>query len=170
MILAENDIGFLLFDGNELTVGSKIGDPPKLRLTSPINSDGGGGGCVSYNASRQAGVVCDGHQQTELAMDRVEQAEAVRGQLGNYTAERNFLVSDASGDGADGMHKPLAFTYDEVTRDMLGLQVGGTAGSNMRSPQGRMSMELQEDGNLVVYRTDVTPWKAVWSIWTGLIP
>lgn len=63
MIIAENDIGFLLFDGNELTVGSKIGDPPKLRLTSPINSDGGGGGCVSYNASRQAGVVCDGHQR-----------------------------------------------------------------------------------------------------------
>lgn len=94
----------------------------------------------------------------------------MRGQLGNYTAERNFLVSDASGDGADGMHKPLAFTYDEVTRDMLGLQVGGTAGSNMRSPQGRMSMELQEDGNLVVYDTSVLPWKAVWSIWTGLIP
>lgn len=150
IILAENEIGYLLFDGNELTIGSKIGDPPKCRLTSPINADGGGGGVISYNASRQAGVVCDGHQQTEMAMDRVEQAEDVRGQIGNYKAERNFMVSDASGDGADGMHKPLAFTYDAVTHDTLGLSGGVTtppaAGgfpNKLVSPDGLLEFDIQ---------------------------
>jgi hypothetical protein len=173
MILAENDIGFLVFDGNELTVGSKIGDPPKVRLTSPIMPDGGGGGVVSYNASRQAGVVCDGHQQTEMAMDRVEQAEDVRGQQGNFTAERNFLVSDASGDGADGMHKPFAFTCDTVTHDTLGLS-GSASGSapvpfKLVSADGRYEMTIQGDGNFVTYDLHASPPKAIWSSFGGRV-
>lgn len=166
MIIAENDRGYLLFDGNELTIGSKIGDPPKLRLTSPINADGGGGGVVSYNASRQAGVVCDGHQQTELAMDRVEQAEDVRGQLGNYTAERTFMVSDASGDGADGMHKPLAFTFNAVTQNRLGLGgiVSAPSGFHNKivSPDGRLEVDIQnaDAPNYTVYMDGVALWSA----------
>lgn len=167
MIIAENDRGFLVFDGNELTVGSKIGDPPKVRLTSPINADGGGGGVISYNASRQAGVVCDGHQQTEMAMDRVEQAEDVRGQLGNFKAERNFMVSDASGDGADGMHKPLAFTCDAVTHDTLGLAGGGGGNpSRMADPNNRYWLQLQTDGQYVIYDAeDPGHPKAIFDLW-----
>jgi hypothetical protein len=47
-IIKETDIGFLGFEGNELTVGSKIDDPPKVRVTSPITTHGGGGGVISF--------------------------------------------------------------------------------------------------------------------------
>ena len=73
-ILLENDRGFVGLDGNELIIGSKIFDPPKLRLTCPVNADGGGGGVVSFNLSRHAGVVCDGHDQVEMGFFRVEQS------------------------------------------------------------------------------------------------
>lgn len=181
MIIAENDRGYLLFDGNELTIGSKIGDPPKLRLTSPINDDGGGGGVVSYNASRHAGVVCDGHQQTEMAMDRVEQAQDVRGQVGNYKAERNFMVSDASGDGADGMHKPLAFTYDAVTHNTLGLAgtapggppmppaLGAFDGAEFIGSNGQFIYARQTDGHDVLYDMRGATRRAIWASDMGWI-
>lgn len=43
-IIAENERGYVALDGNELIVGSKIVDPPKVRVTSPCDQTGGGGG------------------------------------------------------------------------------------------------------------------------------
>lgn len=112
-MIAENDRGWIALDGNEIIVGSKVFDPPKVRLTSPVNADGGGGGVLSFNISRQAGVVQDGHQQDEMAMIRVEQAEDVRGQLGNHKAELNIMLADGSGIG--DVVKPFAFVWNAVT-------------------------------------------------------
>jgi len=36
-MIAENDRGYVGLDGNELIVGSKVFDPPKVRITSPTN-------------------------------------------------------------------------------------------------------------------------------------
>jgi hypothetical protein len=162
-MLAENDRGWVALDGNELIVGSKLGDPPKVRLTSPVNADGGGGGVLSFNVSRQEGVVCDGHQQDEIAMVRVEQAEDVRGQVGNHKAELNLLLADGSGVG--DVVKPFACVWNAVTRLMpqfagalRSAVIGGvvpvtpdTHTAELLSRDGKFLFVLQGDGNEVVY-------------------
>lgn len=174
-IIAENDIGFLVFDGNELTIGSKIDDPPKLRLTSPLTDHGGGGGVVSFNLSRRAGVVLDGHDQDEIGMVRVEQAEDVRGQLGNHKAEANLLLADGSGVG--DVVKPIAVVWNAVTRLLPAfgaalrtavleggtvpaptLAVGDYDGAQFIGSQGLFLYARQTDGHDVVYRrSDMHP-------------
>jgi len=165
-IIAENDRGYVGLDGNELFVGSKVFDPPKVRLTAPANEDGGGGGVISANISRQAGVVCDGHQQVEIGFARFEQSESVRGQASNPRAEFAVNLNDGSGGGDSSMCKPLAFECDHVTRDSIG--VSGTGGSPSRfvSPNGRWWLQIQDDGNFVIYDSaDPNHPKATFDLW-----
>lgn len=182
-ILAENERGYVALDGNELIVGSKIDDPPKVRVTSPLTEHGGGGGVISFNFSRQAGIVCDGHQQDEVAMIRVEQAEDVRGQLGNRKAEVNLLLADGSGVG--DVVKPFACVYNAVTRilpafrealrlalassDPAEVTITAMAFPNkLVSPDGRVELDIQNshDLNMTLYEDDV----ALWSVATGITP
>jgi len=96
-MIAENDRGYVALDGNELIVGSKMVDPPKVRMTSPTDQFGGGGGVLSANISRHAGIAVDGHQQIEIGFLRFEQSEAVRGQPGNPRGEYNVLQPKEAG-------------------------------------------------------------------------
>lgn len=172
-VIFEDDRGFLAMEGNELTVGSKIDDPPKLRLTSPTYSHGAGGGCVSYNRSTRAGAVCFGNDQQEMALDRVEQASDVRGNPSNLKAERNFLLNDGSSGADSAMQKPLAFVWNLVTRNLLGLGGSGRT-DTMWAPDGLHFTQQQSDGNFVTYEVtrpfdkSASP-KALWSAWTGVI-
>lgn len=175
-ILSENERGYLGFDGNELIIGSKIDDPPKVRLTSPLYPTGGGGGAISFNYSREIGVVCDGHQQDEVAMIRVEQAEDVRGQLGNRKAELNLLLADGSGVG--DVVKPFACVYNAVTRllpafrDALRLTLDSepvtptSFPNKLVSPDGRVELDIQNVDalNMVLYEDGI----ALWSVKTGM--
>lgn len=154
-IIAESDIGYIGFEGNELTIGSKIDDPAKVRLTAPMTEHGGAGGVVSFNKSRQPGIVCDGHQQEEMAMLRVEQAEDVRGQVGNLKAEFNFLVNTGESGNDSAMVKPLAFVWNMVTRSLLSVFGGESRTDTMWAPNGLSFTQQQNDGNFVTYRTSV---------------
>lgn len=151
IIIAENEDGFVGLDGNELIVGSKRFDPPKVRLTAPVNADGGGGGVISFNLSRHAGVVCDGHDQVEMGFVRVEQSEAVRGQVGNPRGEFNILLN-AGGEDDAAMQRAGAVECDRVTKPGPAFSNGG-GGSPSRfvSPDGRWWLQLQVDGNYVIY-------------------
>lgn len=169
-VLADTNNGFLIFDGNEESVGSKENDPCKLRLTTPIYPDGGGGGVVSFNASRNPGVVQDGHNQLEMGYIRVEQSESVRGQQGNLRGEMNFFLNDGSGEDDAAMVRAFALECDRITkihpnlvhslRVILGVTNGG-GGSYIDSPNGQYRVQIQDDGNLVKYRT--SDWTPLWS-------
>lgn len=180
-ILSENDRGYVALDGNELIIGSKIDDPPKVRLTSPLYPTGGGGGAISFNYSREIGVVCDGHQQDEIAMIRVEQAEDVRGQLGNRKAELNLMLADGSGVG--DVVKPFACVYNAVTRilpafrEALRLELAANESAEhtitamsfpnkLVSPDGRVELDIQNADalNMTLYEDGI----ALWSITTGI--
>jgi len=182
-ILAENDRGYVALDGNELIVGSKVFDPPKVRLTSPVNADGGGCGALSFNYSRHAGVVCDGHDQDEVAMIRFEQAEDVRGQVGNTKVECNLMMGDGSGVG--DVVKPFACVWNAVTRllpefatAMTQAFLFGTVNvpasepqtfpNKLVSPDGRVELDIQNvhDLNMTLYRDG----EALWSVAGGLTP
>lgn len=170
-ILHEDERGFIIADGNELTIGSKIDDPPKLRLTAPLTTHGGGGGAISANFHNGSGAV-DGHGQVEMGMIRFEQAEDVRGQASNPKCEINFLLNDGSGVGDSSMRKPLAFIWNLVTRTLLYL--GGNLTDTMWSPSGLTFTQQQDDGNFVTYQVSIPFNKganphAVWSAWTGFI-
>lgn len=166
-IIAESDIGWVGFEGNELTIGSKVDDPPKVRLTSPVTEHGGGGGVVSFNYS-PAGHASDGHNQTEIGMIRVEQAEDVRGSS-STKAELNFMLADGGKEDSN-MRKPLAFVWNKVTQAMLVLL--GARTDTMWAQNGLYFTQQQEDGNFVSYSV-TTPFdkganpRALWSAWTG---
>jgi len=166
-IIAENDRGYVGLDGNELIVGSKVFDPPKVRVTCPANEDGGGGGVLSANISRRAGVVCDGHDQVEIGFARFEQSESVRGQPGNPRAEFAVNLNDGSGGADSSMCKPLAFECDRVTRDSIGVSgAGGGSPSRFVSPNGRWWLQIQDDGQYVIYDAiDPAHPKAVFDLW-----
>jgi hypothetical protein len=177
-VIVNTNNGFLGFEGNEESIGSKENDPCKLRLTTPVYPDGGGGGVISFNASRNPGVVQDGHNQQEMGFIRVEQSESVRGQTGNLRGEMNFFLNDGSGQDDASMVRAFAIECDRITkahpglvqslRNLLGVS-GGFSPDHMTSPQGRFQTHQQEDGNFVTYDTSTTPWTAVWSAWTGRI-
>ncbi len=67
-----SEYGFLHFSGNELTVGSTIDDPPKVRLASPS----GALGAVTFSRLRADGV------QEEIVMLLAKEAEDAPGSLG----------------------------------------------------------------------------------------
>lgn len=160
------DYGYRGFEGNELTVGSKVDDPAKYRCSSPITEHGGGGCVLSFNFHRAIGEVAFGGRQTELAMLRVEQAEDRRGTF-DPKAEFNFLCNDGSSGGDAAMQKCLSFTWTGITRmspwilrDLRQLIGGGGVGasggtSRMESPGGQYWLQLQSDGNYVIYDTFV---------------
>lgn len=174
---SDNDRGFELFDGNEKTAGSKINDPAKYRVTTPIMATGGGGGCLSFNASRQAGEVQDGHQQDEMAMLRCEQDERVRGDVGNRQAELNVqLFHEAD------MVKPIRFLWDGIILDenyrrsfraQLGLEgpmppttpqppttPGNYDGAEFQGSEGKFRYVRQQDGHDVLYNA---AGQAIWA-------
>lgn len=170
-IIAESDIGWVGFEGNELTVGSKIDDPAKVRLTAPITEHGGGGGVISFNYS-PAGRAVDGHQQTEVGMIRVEQAEDVRG-TSSTKAELNFMLADGGKEDSN-MRKPLAFIWCAITKSLLSMFGGSAPTDTMWAPSGLFFTQQQADGNFVTYEVErpydktASP-KALWSAWTGPI-
>lgn len=168
-ILSENDRGYVALDGNELIVGSKIVDPPKVRLTSPTDEHGGGGGVLSANISREAGVVCDGHQQLEIGFIRFEQSEAVRGQPMNPRGEYNLLLNVGGEDDA-AMQRGMGLEADRVTRinpALLGLFTSSDAPSRFVSPNGRYWLQVQDDGNVVVYdAANPQRPKAIFDLWS----
>lgn len=180
-VLADTPIGWAAHEGNEGEFGAKNADPAKVRITTPINEDGGGGGVVSFNANRYFGRINFGGDQLEMAMIRVEQASDVRGQLGNLKGEFNFLLNDGSGQDDAAMRKPLAFTWNQVTRFEPALAASfaahlapylgsGGGGSRMVSPDGRYWLQLQTDGNYVIYDSQnpnpQEPIKAYFDLWS----
>lgn len=171
-VLFEDERGYLVMEGNELTIGSKIDDPPKVRLTSPIYSTGGGGGCLSFNTSAE-GQVATLSSQTEMGLIRVEQAADVRGDTSNPKAELNFLVNDGGREDRN-MQKPLSFIWNAITHCLLPLFGGSGTTDTMWAPEGLFFTQQQGDGNFVTYHVDVpfdktaNP-RAVWSAWTGSI-
>ena len=156
-VLHDDDRGYLLVEGNEFTIGSKIDDPPKIRLTSPY----AGGGYISFNSS-QAGQVCDGSRQTEIGLWGVKKADD--GSLPK--AEAHFFLNDGGGTEDRNMRRAFSLMWNKLTQATF----GWGSGSAMRSPNGRYLTQQQDDGNLVQYdMIDPAHPRAVWSSWTGPI-
>lgn len=121
-VLHDTPIGWVSLEGNELTIGSKIDDPPKIRLAAPCTPHGGGGGVVSFNVARNMGQVCEGSQQVEIGYLRVEQSDSVRGQEGNPRGEMNFFLSDGSSEADAAMVRAFAVECDRITKMHPGLR------------------------------------------------
>lgn len=185
-VIAETPNGWLAIGGNETTDGAKDADPAKFRLTTPMDETGGGGGVLSFNANRYFGRINFGGDQREMGMIRVEQSDTVRGQVNNLKAEINFMLNDGSGDGDSAMRKPLAFTWNQVTRFEPALAAsfayhiapylpGGTEQRppfKMVSEDGHYELTIQSvDGNFVTYDLWHQPAPcAIWSSFTGRLP
>lgn len=177
-ILHEDERGYVIVDGNEVTIGSKIDDPPKLRVTAPCYNWGGGGGVISFNYSRRPDVICWGQEQDEVGFVRVEQAESVRGNATNTCAEFNIFLADGSGQG--DVERVFAFTTNRFTKwasnclASLAQWIGGhPVTDTMWANNGMSFTQQQPDGNFATYMTHTAFDKSgawpVWSAWTGRI-
>jgi hypothetical protein len=105
---------------------------------------------------------------------RIGQSEAVRGQPGNPRGEYNILLNAGGTDDAS-MQRGLAFECDRITdinpsllasfASLLGA-AGGAASSRLVSPNGQWWMQMQDDGNFVIYdATNPSAPKPVFDLW-----
>lgn len=90
--------GFLQFGGNELTVGSTVEDPPKVRLTTPA---GKALGSVSFNRTRPDGV------QEEIVLITGTEAEDAPGSMGG---QFQIAVRRKLSDGDQAMRLAVVVT------------------------------------------------------------
>ena len=153
MRLAETDLGYLEFDGNELFVCSKPGvdDPPKVRLLSDA-----GVGAVSVNKRR-----FDGAQLEQVLL--IGKAEA---SLGGGVLDIH-LQKDGTADDA-GMTRAATLSLAN------GLEVRGALPVRRLTHEGGQFVTIyQGDGNIVTYATqgsaNETTWRAIWSSFGGRV-
>lgn len=165
MRIAESDIGYLDFDGNELTIGSKVDDPPKLRMTSP--TPGGSYGCISGNRTRADGA------QLEKVLLILKPDDASIGQPHEGGAY-DFFAQEAGTEDDQGMKrvKVLTSQFEENYVPQVG-DPAPSGDARFFSPNGRYCWNYQNDGHQVQYDTHNSPneseWEAVWSNWHGLL-
>lgn len=90
----EMDYGFIEYGGNEVTVASRIDDPPKYRLAAPFG--------LSLGAVTGSRLRPDGGQD-EMAILQFKQDERTRADPNSRVGEMSFLLrKGASGnDDAD---------------------------------------------------------------------
>ena len=147
VVLVETPLGRIEFCNNELTVLSTVDDPPKVRMAAPA---GTATGCVSGNVLRADGV---GQDEKVLLILKEQDGYDV------------FQQRPGTSDDA-GMTRLLTLSLAGVDAK-IPLPSGPTP--RMVSPNGRFILNVQNDGNLVMYDThgnaDETTWTPVW--WTG---
>lgn len=160
-VLHDDERGFVIAEGNELTIGSKIDDPPKLRLTSPFK----GGGYISFNFSEESKVQW-GSNQTEMGMIGVTKADGASLPAG----ELHFFLNDGGREDKN-MRRVASWIWNKLTSATFSW---GSRSDTIWAPNGLTFTQQQDDGNFVTY-TVKAPFdksagpKAVWSAWTGFI-
>lgn len=147
VVLIDTPIGRLEFGGNELHVISTIADPPKVRLAAPS----GAMGAISGNRLRADGV---GEDEKILLILKDDPQEGY-----DY-----FQQQPGTGDDA-GMRRLLSMGLSGITAAVPMPPV--TTVPRLTSPSGAFLLNVQDDGNLVLYATHGSPdeatWTAVWS-------
>ena len=148
MKIAESDRGYLEFDGNELSIVSTIEDPPAVRLAA---AGGGSLGKISFNRLRAGGSQAEkvlvqgkGEGSGEAGVFRVDL------QRPNTEDDANMVrMFEASNEVAQ-------FNTPRIL-DMHGNPLGSVGAAPpkdvLRSANGRFSLNMQNDGNLVIYDT-----------------
>ncbi len=139
--LANPQEGVLAFGGastqNELTVDSKIEDPSAVRLGAPAGSALG---------KISGDVLVLGSRQEKTLI--ILKSDSVRGGYYEFYCQRPNTNDDAN---------------------MVRVMRLSLSGLELFVPirQGQFALQLQDDGNFVVYDTSASPWRALWSWLTG---
>lgn len=160
-ILAETQNGQLRIQGNEVIVDAKDDDASKFR----VGSRNGGG--YSFD---QITEVSEGNRRNEIIVLTGGRTQQGGGELGFNIWNGVEPISDA------GQIKVAEFRHNEIEFKvpLRGIQFS-TSASQLRSPNGKYALAIQDDGNLVVYDTDKDNnpstrwWEPIWSWFTGKI-
>lgn len=166
--LAETSIGDLHFVGNELIVRSKIADPSKVRLQAPPTSLVKG--TISFDTLRSDG------RAEEIAFILGKQDERYRANPSDYTGQIDFGVRRYIPGTPDD---PQMRKIVEAMWDRWGFHVPTTGAVSvpappppispfeLRSPDGRFIVVIQDDGNVVAYDRQTGQAKLILSMVLG---
>lgn len=149
--LAETSYGDLYFVGNELLVRSKNADPPKVRLQAPAASLSKG--TISFDTRRPDG------RYEEIAFILGKQDERYRANPYNYTGQIDFNVRRYIPGTPDDpqMRKIVEANWDRwlfhvpMGMDSNPASPPPVSPFEIRSPNGRFIIVVQDDGNIVAY-------------------
>jgi hypothetical protein len=127
---------------NEMELNTTMPDPAKIRIAIHENKVESNLGGISFNRSRDDGQ----HHE-----DALIQARLTADRKGGAIA---FYVRPANGNNDEDVREVLyldrgvAHFHVPISAPNVG---GGGVSSFLRSPNGRFEMEIQDDGNVVVY-------------------
>lgn len=138
-ILGDTAGGRFRYDGrNETQMDSKDTDPPKHRLGAPMDSSGGGGGAVSFDALLDPSN--PEATRIEMAFVAVTQNEYVRGDNRNFSSMlklymRDERIPEVNGN-ADPKYVPMVVLYCGNTKGHPALEVHPTVAAALRQIVG----------------------------------
>lgn len=134
---------FGTINDNELELNSTMRDPVKFRMAIHRNLVEHNLGGWSWNTSRDDGQ----HDEHALIQGRLT-ADKRGGAIGFYTRPANGNNDE---DVREVLYLDNNVAYFRVPIVAPSLGVVGGVSSFLRSPNGRFEMEIQDDGNVVVY-------------------
>ena len=164
-IIKETSNGVLWFGGNEARSDAKDLDAAKFRVGSRFE-DGvhGGGGAYSFD-----GIDTNGTTADDLMAARRVECAVLTGSFNGRTGEVGLSIWNGRdrNDIRDADQKKVF----EMTSEGIEFKVpvkglsGGSAGvpSILQSPNGRLLLAAQDDGNFVLYK-DGVPIKALFGL------
>lgn len=145
--------GFFAGAGNETTTASTNEDPPKSRLAALL---GRSLGVFSWSRLRT-----DGNQhEVALWQGKCDERYPESALAGEVTLH---LTRPNAGSVDSAMVHVATFRHDGVTFHVPVSPSGGGGADVLASPNGRLRLVAQDDGNLVLYR-DGQPIKASFGV------
>ncbi len=148
--------GYIEYGPNEVSIVSTVGDPPGLRLASPD----GGLGKISFNRLRSDGV------QEEIGILQGKMDERYRGDTASRAGELTLHLHDRYGLDDEAQRHVFTMRHDSVEFHVPANCSGGSSApstpSAIESPNGAFRVQLQDDGNLVLYDMRGAP-RAIWA-------
>lgn len=161
--LANNDRGTLWNVGNETIQDSKVADASKFRVGAPFElGESGGGGAFSFD-------VTGGDIPGMSAGKRIEVVLMTGGMNAQGGGETGLFVTKKGTWG--NISDAAQIRVWEITSDGIEFKVpisapnlpAGGGSTVIQSPNGRVLLAAQDDGNLVLY-VDGAPLKALFGL------
>lgn len=143
LIIEETERGQLRLQNDEAIVDSKVADQAGVRVGSRVvPGENGGGGKISFDLITEA---AEQNRRTEAAFIRGGISHDNKGEISITIWDGTEPITDAS------QKKVMQIRHNEIEFNVPVKGLSGGGSSVLTSPNGRVALVAQDDGNLVLY-------------------